>query len=370
MRILGELRGSGRAVPRSDTRGIRRRRPAIPGTTAAAAALAALATAAPAAAQSEPPRQTYSDRFTTDVPGAPAGRTYAIDWTNPADPDGKPHSFSRLRVELAEGARLDTSALPFCEASDAELMAAGPGACPAHSRVGTDETLLDTGFPGPGRYVTSDFTFFNNRDELILVATVRETGTRVVLRGRVGERTLDIDVPMLPGTPPDGAAARRQRGRFDPPLAPLAGRQSTYLTTPPTCPARGYWVTRVTYTYRDGVEQTAESRSPCRRAGGQSRPSDDRPPKVRAAGIPRSCATRSFRARIGIGDASRLRSVSVRVDRRRIATSRRKRFGVTVAVRGLRAGRHTLRVTAVDVAGNRTERGFSFRRCGAIRLAG
>jgi len=326
-----------------------------------ATALAALAVQA--SAVSEPARQTYSERFTTDVPGASTGRTYAIDWVNPDDPEGKPQSFSHLHVELAEGARFDTSAIPYCEASDAELMAAGASACPPESKVATDETLVDTGFSGPGRYFTVDIVFFNNKNELIVFATVRENGLRVVLRGQVGRNTIDLDVPMLPGTPPDGGAATSQRGQWDPRSSVRDGGQANYLTTPPTCPASGFWVSRVTYTYRDGVEQTAESKSPCRRSAGPSQ-ADRRAPRIRAAGIPRRCATRAFRARLRIADASRLRAVGVRLDRRRIATSRRKRLSVRIPAAGLRAGRHTIRVRAIDAAGNRSGRRFRFRRCG------
>jgi len=229
------------------------------------AILSALALAAPADGQSSAPRQSYSDRFTTDVPGASTGRVYAIDYFNPDDPDGKPHAFSHLHLELAEGARFDTTAVVQCKATDAELILLGAAACPADSKVGIDETLVDTGFPGPGRYFRVDFAFFNNQDELILLATVRENGARVVVRGQIGENTLDIENPLVPGTPPDGAAARSQRGQFF--------ERSGYLTTPPTCPKSGYWVNRITYTYRDGVEQTAASRSPCvRRGAGGKKP--------------------------------------------------------------------------------------------------
>jgi hypothetical protein len=340
-----------------------RRHPhAVRRRVATATALAVVALAAQASAVSEAPRQIYSDRFTTDVPGAAAGRTYAIDWVNPDDPDGKPHSFSHLRVELAEGARFDTSAVPYCEASDAELMAVGASACPPESKVATDETLVDTGFPGPGRYFTSDIVFFNDKDELIVLATVRENGARVVLRGQVGENTIDLDVPLLPGTPPDGGAAKRQRGQWEPRASVRDGNQVNYLTTPPTCPESGFWINRVTYTYRDGITQTAESKSPCKLPG--EPPADERAPRIRAAGIPRRCGTRPFRARFRIVDASRLRSVRVRLDRRRIATSRRKRLSVRVPVRRLPAGRHTISVAAIDIAGNRSERRFGFRRCG------
>jgi hypothetical protein len=315
---------------------------------------------APAAGAQQ--RQTYDDVFTTDVPGASAGRTYAIDYTNPADPDGKPHAFSHLRVELAEGARFDTTAMPQCKASDAQLMAEGGSACPPETRVGVDTTVVDTGAAGPGRYFTGDFVFFNNQDELILVVTAREYGARVVIRGKIGERTLDIENPMIPGTPPDGAAARSQRGQFEPHSTLRDGRQANYITTPPTCPASGFWTNRVIYTYRDGVEQSAESRSPCRRPAEAT--ADRRAPRIRAGAVLPRCATRPFRAHFRVADASRLRDVAVRLDGGRIATSRHKRLSVRVPVRDLRAGRHKLRVIATDAAGNRGERSFGFRVCG------
>ena len=329
--------------------------------TAVVTLAAALGAAVPSAA-AEAPRQTYSERFTTDEPGAATGRMYAIDWVNPADPEGKPHSFSHLHVELADGARFDTTAVPQCKASDAELMAIGPEACPAESKVATDETLIDSGVAGPGRYFTSDIVFFNNQDELILIATVRELGARVVLRGQVGRNTIDLDVPVLPGLPPDGAAAKSQRGRWDVRSSVRDGKTVNYITTPPTCPDRGFWVNRLTYTYRDGVEQTVESKTPCRRPGESS--ADDRAPTIRAAGIPRRCARRPFRARLRIADSSRLESVRVRIGRRALATSRRKRIEVRVPVGCLRAGRHTISVTATDVAGNSSRRRLTFRRCG------
>ena len=326
---------------------------------AAAAVAAVLAGQASAAAQA--PRQTYDERFTTDRPGAATGRVYAIDYLRPSGPDSKPHAFSHLRVELADGARFDTTAIPQCRATDAQLIAMGPSACPAETRVGTDETLVDTGFAGPGRHFTTDFTFFNNQDELVLLATVRENGARAVVRGRIGPNTLDIENPMIPGTPPDGAAAVSQRGRFEPRSSVRDGRPASYITTPPTCPPSGFWVNRIVYTYRDGVKQTAASRSPCRPVDEPA--ADAAPPAIRAFGIPRGCARRGFRAHVRVADASRLRSVAVSLDGRRLGTSPHKRVGVNVPVARLRAGRHAIGVTAVDAAGNRSRRSFAFRRC-------
>jgi hypothetical protein len=38
-----------------------------------------------------------------------------------------------------------------------------------------------------------------------------------------------------------------------------------YITTPPACPPSGTWTNRVGFTYFDGVTQTVESGSACRR---------------------------------------------------------------------------------------------------------
>ena len=328
---------------------------------AMAGAVVAVVSAANASAVSDPPRQTYRDRFTTDVPGASTGRNYAIDYVNPQDPEGKPHAFSHLHLELADGARFDTTAMPQCKSSDAELIAAGPSACPPETQVGVDETVVDTGVPGPGRFFTADFSFFNSQDELILVATMRGSDARVVIRGKIGRNTLDIENPPIPGTPPEGAAAKSQRGQFRPHSTVHAGTQGNYLTTPPTCPRRGFWVNRITYTYRDGVKQTVASKSPCRRPG--QPPIDRRAPRIHAAGIPRGCAAEPFVARFRVLDASPLRSARVRLDERTILTPRRKRFGVRIPADRLDAERHTISVTATDAAGNWSKRSFRFRRC-------
>ena len=321
------------------------------GRIAIASVIAAAVLGASAAAVSESPRQTYSERFTTDLSSTSTGRMYTIDFFNPDDPEAKPHSFSHLHVELADGARFDTTALPQCKASDAELMAVGESACPEGSRVAEDETVIDTGIPGPGRLVTTDIVFFNNQDELVLIATTRDTGARVVLRAQVGENTIDLDTPMLPGTPPEGGAAKSQRGQWE--------ARPGFLTTPPTCPESGFWTNRITWTYRDGVEQTEESRSPCRQAS----KADKRAPRIRAAGIPRSCAEQGFRARFRIADASRLRSVRVQLGQDRVASLRRKRFAVWIRAGRLSPGRHVLRVRATDAAGNSAKREIRFRRC-------
>ena len=81
-------------------------------------------------------------------------------------------------------------------------MAEGPAACPEDSVVGTEVYLIDTGFPEPNRIVTTDITFLNEKDGIIVVTRDRDSGARVVLHGKIGPETYDLDIPPQPGTPP------------------------------------------------------------------------------------------------------------------------------------------------------------------------
>jgi hypothetical protein len=256
----------------------------------AIATLGAALAAAPTAA-ADHARVDYTDTFSTRTPGAPAGRTFTADFFSTADPAAKPPAITHVRVELPEGARFDTSAVTRCTAADAQIVAQGRAACEEGSRVGSGVIVVDTGLPEPDRMLTSDFTLFNARDALILLAEERKNGTRVVVRGVIRERTFDLDVPPLPGTPPEGGANRREVIT----AGPAMGAGGSWLTTPPTCPADGAWVLKTTWTFRNGEQVTRESRSPC---DGAARP----------AAAQRLTFFRSQRARAGRGGTLRLRS--------------------------------------------------------------
>jgi len=84
------------------------------------------------------------------------------------------------------------------------------------------------------------------------------------------------------------------------------------------------------------------------------------PTASRARGV---CADDGFRARFRIRSSTRMRRVSVFVDGKLIKRSTRKQFSVWVSVVGLRAGRRTIRVVAVDRRGRRDVATRTFRRC-------
>jgi hypothetical protein len=213
-------------------------------------------------------RQEASYRLTEVRPASSSGERFRVDYVNPDDPDAKPPAVRRVVTVLPKGARFDPGVPGSCTASDAELTLAGADACPAASAIGGGVVTVDTGAPGPGRFVTADVEFFNNAadpdGEFIYLNTVRGTGARTVIRADLDRRIRVTDAGMLPGTPPDGGAIDTVDVSIDEVSAVIDGKRRNYVTTPRRCPERG-WLTRVHFTYADGVTQTVRGRSPCRR---------------------------------------------------------------------------------------------------------
>jgi hypothetical protein len=225
-----------------------------------AVATACLTLAATADAQDS--RQSAKVEFTTTRPASSSGLTIDIDYVNPEDPQGKPPAVRRIVVVLARGSSVDTGVPPQCAASDAELMLLGGSACPGGSRVGGGFVRLDTGIPGPLRFLDQDLTLFNNQDQVIFLFTNRRTGARLASRATVEGRRLVSTAPPLPGAPPDGGAVDVVRERID----AVSDGARRYISTPRCCPIRGFWRNRISFTYADGVSQTVVTRAPCRPA--------------------------------------------------------------------------------------------------------
>jgi sugar lactone lactonase YvrE len=80
-------------------------------------------------------------------------------------------------------------------------------------------------------------------------------------------------------------------------------------------------------------------------------------------GVRGSCTRTDFRPRFAFATTSRIRSVVVYLDGRRIATSSRATFSVLVRASKLKAGTHRLRVVATDATGRRITRTQTFKRC-------
>jgi len=220
-----------------------------------------LGTVTASAADPGSSRQTAKLIFGKKKPGVASGVFVDIDYVNPDHPAAKPPAVRRVVLRPAPGARFDTSVPELCAASDAELMLLGESACPPGSKVGEGVVTVDTGIPGPARIVTADVDFLNNAGQLIYVNTVRGTGARTVIRAQVSSNEIVTDAGMLPGTPPDGGAIDTVHVNFP----PLVHGGHGYFTTPPRCPASRQWTNQLSFTYADGVQQTVQNTSPCKR---------------------------------------------------------------------------------------------------------
>jgi len=221
-------------------------------------------------------RFTYEASFTTQHAGKPTGFKQAIDYVNPRDHDAKPPAIMGVHVVLPEGSRIDPTVPRVCRASDAELMLAGPAACPAKSRVGEGTLSADTGAPGEvgtfPRTIETDARFFNGGGDLIFLAETTNTllPLRISSRFEVGERSFTSTVPPLPGAPPPDpflAIDEVTNSLFR--IASDAG--DGYITTPSRCPRDRLWRFTAEVTYRDGVVQKQDSLMRCRGSSGVKR---------------------------------------------------------------------------------------------------
>lgn len=224
---------------------------------------APLVICAPAAADA---RQTYEAKLTKQREGVASGFKQAIDYL-PSEGGGKPHAVERIVFALPRRARIDTTAIPPCAATDAEFQIKGADACPLETRLGSGLLTADTGLTLElvPRIIEFGVTFFNAEDELILFAESTNTlgpPLRVASRIEVRRRKLISTVPPIPGAPPpdpflalDEVSNHLRRARSP---------GGAYILTPPRCLPRGFWRVRAEFTYRDGTVETERSKTRCR----------------------------------------------------------------------------------------------------------
>lgn len=301
----------------------------------------------------------FSLKFATETAHATTAMHLQIVYRNPAAPNGKPSPIRHLVTMAPFGTRFNLT-IPRCTASDQEIMAQGPSACPAGSQVGTGTLTAITGFGPPIDPYPTDVTIFNTGEGVVEIVRDQRTGATLADdRLQIKGNAMIGNPPAIPGGPPDGQTAVREIDFTFP-------ASSHYITTPPSCPG-GVWTSNASFTFADGTTQHVASATPCRPSadsGGHAHSGGRTQARIRVAGVPRRCARRAFTARVRIRDRSALKLVQVRLDGRLMFTTRRKRFGVRIHARSLRPGRHRLSVIARDAAGNRARKTVRFWRCG------
>jgi hypothetical protein len=247
----------------------------IPRTAVMFVSLCALAALWAVGAGAQPgagPREKVNQRFTTERPGTPTGIGFNARFHAAGDPDGNPPPLERMVFRPPHGMRYDTNVPERCTASNAELQAMGPEACPVESWLGggTVEGLIM-------EPVGHDFVFdhfhhhldvLNNAHEQIVL--VRSEGY-TVMRGRIRkDGSIVFDPTTCFPAPPAGGCADdyilqlRTTTAVDRYVRKSHGRLRSYATTPPRCPARGFWKTRLKLKWTTGATDRVVSRQPCR----------------------------------------------------------------------------------------------------------
>lgn len=90
-------------------------------------------------------------------------------------------------------------------------------------------------------------------------------------------------------------------------------------------------------------------------------------PKVGVAGVRRACVSKRFHLRFTVATSSAVKRVVVKLDGKRIKTTKKSKFTLTVNSKKLKAGRHRLTITATDSAGHVTTSRKTFSVCKAAK---
>jgi hypothetical protein len=205
------------------------------------AAIALLAPGVAAAAD----RADFVLDMGTREQGAGAALRLDVVLRHPDDPNAKPPPITGATYRLPAGTRIDTAAVTRCAATDDEIRAVGPSACPADSRVGGGTLTAMTGFGPPTDPLAGDIHAFNADGQIIEVVTAPGTDRVAGIdRLTVAGSTLTAHPPMTPGGPPDGQTSIRE--------VHLLVDRPGYATAPPTCPIAGRWSYGATAQFADG----------------------------------------------------------------------------------------------------------------------
>jgi hypothetical protein len=232
----------------------------------AGALLAATAAvlAAPAAAPVSGPHEDVENQLTTTVADAPAGFHYTGRYHAAGGPGGDPPHLRKMISYSPSGMRFDTSVPARCTATDLELALRGMAACPPDSRIGGG--TVEGKFMGSPNTLEADS--LNNTDEQIIVA--RSPLFASVTRGKVHpDGSIGFAAPTCfpalqpAGCPVDDALQLGSDIAVPPLTRTVDGESRSYLTTPPSCPAAGYWETPIRFWWADGTEDTVVTRQPC-----------------------------------------------------------------------------------------------------------
>jgi hypothetical protein len=239
------------------------------GITGAALALVALfLLAGPAAAEpATGPHETVDQSYTTTSPDTPTGLDFTSSYHAAGDPQSPPPAMRKMVFYPPAGFRFDTTIPGQCTATDVQLELQGPDACPANSKIGWGSTeglfLVPFDHSTVFDHFHHEVAVMNNANEQIML--VHSEGWTVVRGTMQPDGSIEFAGPTCFPAPPAGGCADDyiiQLGTHT--TIPVhAGNRGSYATTPPTCPASGYWETTIRFWWADGTEDSVVSPQPC-----------------------------------------------------------------------------------------------------------
>lgn len=255
-------------------------------------AVAFVAVTAPAQAVTS----DFSLPFGSHALGSATTADIHIVYRDPKDADAKPSPIRHLVIELPPGTRIGLATVPACTASNEELQATGPSACPPESQVGDGTLIAITGFGPPADPFTGKATVFNTGEGIVEVIQDPQSGgviavDRIMAKGS----TLTGNPPSTPGGPPDGQTSVRQIDFHFP-------AETGYFKTPTACPSSGNWLSSAAFTFADATTQNVSSTTPCDRPATPPTPGTT-PPGAQRCVVPKLAGKKLSAARRALAKA-------------------------------------------------------------------
>ncbi len=204
---------------------------------------------------------TFAGTYTAQKPNSPSGFDALATWRDPAEAGGKPKEVAKIKVAFAPGARLDTRALPACNATAEDIANLAVRACPAKTKLGE---VHGQGVYAGGAPFNTYATLFNAKRQIIVVVTLDDPKGRLLTDFRDDVRRSSITVNLKIGR---GISLIRFQAHVPVRTRKRGGKRRVYFRTPSSCPASGSWTTTVVLTYRDGSSDQHTASSPCKSSG-------------------------------------------------------------------------------------------------------
>lgn len=224
-------------------------------------AIAACLLAGPATAGATDSGFQAKLRLTSSRPGTPSGAI--LNLIRPDGPNGKPKTEAVGVFQLPAGTTVNENAVPPCTKDNTTWQLEGPSACP-QSYIGDGYASLYTGIGSPVDPIGIDEQWYYAPGQIVSLYTLHGTRSPVLQVGRVEIKGTTFVAPLdlPPGWPPGTKTSPK---KTDVTINRYVGANGAFITTPPTCPADGKWITTVTLHYDDGSTDSVSDGTPCAR---------------------------------------------------------------------------------------------------------